>query len=116
VSDSTFWTQEEAVGFCRMAEALAQDCGCHVALTGGALYKEGPRKDCDLIFYRIRQVDQVDVEKLLRMLTVVGVKVGKVYGNWLIKATYMGRSLDFMFPEGNGHPPMENGGSEAGGY
>lgn len=50
------WTQEEAIQLCRLLEALAPTFGCHVALTGGCLYKDGERKDCDILLYRIRQV------------------------------------------------------------
>lgn len=46
------WTQAEAVALCRHVEPVVERFGCHVALTGGSLYKDGPRKDCDLIIYR----------------------------------------------------------------
>ena len=39
------WTQEQAIALCRKIEAVCPPFGCHVALTGGALYKDGPRKE-----------------------------------------------------------------------
>lgn len=48
---------QTAVELCRIVEAGAANYGCHIALTGGCLYKDGDRKDFDLMFYRIRQSD-----------------------------------------------------------
>src|ERR1035437_5571090 len=56
------WTQTEAIELCVKVEAICPKYGCHVALTGGLLYKQGKRKDCDLLFYRIRQVEQIDFD------------------------------------------------------
>lgn len=39
------WTQKEAIELCVKIEAICPKYGCHVALTGGLLYKEGERKD-----------------------------------------------------------------------
>jgi hypothetical protein len=44
------WTLAEAVEVCRQVEAICPPFGCHVALTGGTLYKDGERKDLDLLF------------------------------------------------------------------
>ena len=96
------WSHEAAVGLCRLIEPIAKQCGCHVALTGGTLYKDGKRKDCDILFYRIRQVPKIDVPQLFKKMGEVGVERGKAYSDWLIKATYCGRAIDFFFPEGNG--------------
>ena len=49
------WTQQHAIELCKRIESVCPRYGCHVALTGGLLYKDGPRKDCDILFYRIRQ-------------------------------------------------------------
>lgn len=45
-----FWTQAEAIALCREIEQICPRFGCHVALTGGCLYKDGPRKDADLLY------------------------------------------------------------------
>jgi hypothetical protein len=95
------WTQADAVALCRAIEDVCPPSGCHVALTGGALYKDGPRKDADLLFYRIRQRPEIDMEALFAALGTVGVAVTFDYG-WCVKATYEGKPLDLFFPERDG--------------
>jgi hypothetical protein len=92
------WTQEQAIHLCRQIEVIAPQFGCHVALTGGTLYKIGERKDADILFYRIRQVPQIDIDGLMNALTTIGVVLGNIHG-WVRKATYEGRNIDFFFPE-----------------
>lgn len=95
------WTQQQAIDLCRKIEAVCPPFGCHVALTGGALYKDGPRKDADILFYRIRQVEHIDVDGLFGALAEIGVTRGPDHG-WCQKATYEGRAIDFFFPEREG--------------
>jgi hypothetical protein len=73
----------QAVLVCREIEAVACQQGAHVALTGGALYKSGDRKDVDVMLYRHKRAKPIDVEKILAcaMLTVV-----KRF-RWLTKCT-----------------------------
>jgi hypothetical protein len=92
------WAQSEAIDLCRRIEEIAPTCGAHVALTGGTLYKDGPRKDVDILFYRIRQVKEINRAKLLRALKQLGIVIGKRHG-WVQKATYNGKSIDFFFPD-----------------
>jgi hypothetical protein len=81
-----------------MIEAICPEYGCHVALTGGCLYKDGPRKDLDLVFYRIRHVPEIDVWKLLEELKNIGFsKV--VGGGWRYVAQYEGKTVDLLFPD-----------------
>ena len=102
----TKWTQQQAINLCRLIEAFAPRYGCHVALTGGTLYHYGERKDADILFYRIRQVNEIDVDGLMEALREIGVTPEKDYG-WCHKATYEGRAIDFFFPEraGDEHYP-----------
>jgi len=96
------WTQAEAIALARKVEAICPEFGCHVALTGGLLYKDGPRKDCDLLFYRIRQEPKMDVKGLLESLEFnLQFKVGKQYG-WVAKTIYKGKTVDLFFPEQKG--------------
>lgn len=92
------WTQPEAIALCRQIEAICPQFGCHVALTGGLLYKDGPRKDCDLLFYRIRQVPEIDMDGLFDALATIGVVKCSGFG-WCHKARYQGRQIDCFFPE-----------------
>jgi hypothetical protein len=98
----TKWTHSEAVDFCTRIEAVCPEFGCHVALTGGNLYKTGPRKDCDVVFYRIRQVPKIDREGLFAALfEKLNVLTTTSQDDWcfVVKGIYEGRSVDFMFPE-----------------
>ena len=96
------WTQAQAVELCRAIEVFAPRYGCHVALTGGTLYHFGERKDADILFYRIRQIELIDVDGLMdAMQRSLGVEPGEDYG-WCFKATYQGRAIDFFFPERDG--------------
>lgn len=45
-------TINDAILFCRLLEPLlSAEFDAHIALTGGSLYKEGTRKDIDVIIY-----------------------------------------------------------------
>ncbi len=102
------WTLEEAVLLCKAVEGFCPKFGCHVALTGGVLYKEGERKDLDLLFYRIRQVPKIDESGLLHGLQQIGLTIEKRWG-WVIKAKYGEKPVDLLFPHYQGGQRDENG-------
>lgn len=94
------WTQQLAIDLCRRIEAICPTYGCHVALTGGLLYKDGERKDADLVFYRIRQVERIDVDGLFEALEGIGIVRVTESEAFCIKAvTRAGRRIDCFFPE-----------------
>lgn len=99
------WTTSLAHEVCVQIESLAPAFGCHVALTGGCLYKGGERKDLDILFYRIRQVDKIDVAGLFDALRSIGMTRNTDHDGWCIKATYLpahtdvSLSVDCFFPE-----------------
>lgn len=95
------WSTEEAVDLCRKIEEVCPEYGCHVALTGGLLYKDGLRKDADILFYRIRQTPEIDVDMLLIALGKLGISLVRDHG-WCVKAEYQGKPIDFFFPERQG--------------
>ena len=95
------WTQQEAIELCRRVEAICPKFGCHIALTGGLLYGEGERKDCDLIFYRIRQQPKIDLDGLFVALDEIGLVKKSGFG-WCFKAEYNGKRVDFLMPEEQG--------------
>lgn len=103
------WTQAEAIKLCVLIENICPHYGCHVALTGGLLYKHGVRKDCDLLFYRIRQLDDIDYDGLFEALSKIGFQKVSGYG-WCIKARYENKSVDCFFPEeidnSDAYPPV----------
>lgn len=92
------WTHDEAVALCTLIESGCARYGCHVALTGGCLVKTGPRKDCDLVFYRIRHINQIDMHGLWTFLAICGVWTCHGSG-WRYVATYCGKTVDCLFPE-----------------
>ncbi len=101
------WTRDEAIEMCRAIEAVAPRFGCHVALTGGLLYKEGPRKDCDIVMYRIRQEEAIDGTGLMKALSTIGMMnepdaewdSSADDGHWVMKAMWHGKRVDIFFPE-----------------
>lgn len=95
---SSAWTQQEAIEICRKVEEICPQAGCHVALTGGTLYKDGARKDLDLLFYRIRQEPEIKTAKLFEILASIGIQRQKGFG-WVHKATYGEKNIDLFFPE-----------------
>jgi hypothetical protein len=97
-SVKTPWTQADAIELCVKVEAICTVFGCHVALTGGSLYKQGPRKDCDLLFYRIRQQPGIKLNELWDALKLIGLDYVSGFG-FCQKATYQGKPVDCFFPE-----------------
>jgi len=95
------WNQELAIELCREIEAVAPDYGYHVGLTGGCLYKNGDRKDLDIIFYRIRQIEKPDRKGMIRALSGIAKATGKAsesYG-WMTKVYANRGVIDVFFPE-----------------
>lgn len=92
------WTHEEAVALCILVESVCVQHGCHVALTGGLLYKTGTRKDCDIMFYRIRQLKAIDKDGLFKSLQSVGLKKTSGFG-WCHKWEFFGKPVDMLFPD-----------------
>jgi hypothetical protein len=104
------WTLQHALDLCVKIESVCPEFGCHVALTGGVLYKPGPRKDCDILFYRIRQAKSIDIDGLRAALATLGIVFLDDHG-FVKKATYGSRHIDFLFPEeesGEYYPPLGN--------
>lgn len=104
----SLWTIDQAVQLCRELESIAPKYGAHVALTGGCLYKDGGRKDVDIMFYRIRQVDQIDQGGLFAEVTArTGITFGDGFGFVYKAKTTDGKNIDFFFPEEQGEYPGE---------
>ena len=99
------WTTEKAIELCKVVEAIAPEYGLHVALTGGLLYKDGPRKDCDILLYRIREVNQPNWNGLWIALAGVGVVLDADFG-WCKKAKWNGLDVDIFDPDASGEYPI----------
>lgn len=101
------WKQADAIALARKIEEICPEFGCHVALTGGLLYKDGNRKDADLLFYRIRQVEQIDRAGLFHALEErLGMTGWRGFG-WCVKAEYQGKPIDCFFPDEEGEYPTD---------
>jgi hypothetical protein len=92
------WTRQELIELCIAIEAVCPRYGCHVAMTGGCLYKQGPRKDADILFYRIRQEKFIDGDGLFAALNCLGLRYVSVF-RWCWKFNYEGKNVDLLFPE-----------------
>ena len=96
------WNLLEAVELCRQIEEFCPDYGYHVALTGGSLYKDGERKDADILFYTIRQREDQNNQGLMEHLESIGLQIlyGSQFGEaWVAKGKYFGKDVDLFFPE-----------------
>ena len=98
---SASWTHNEAVALCCLIEAVAPKYGYHVALTGGCLYGKGSRADCDIVLYRIRQVESPDETGLFNALAGMGFGCCAHFG-FCAKCHWNGKPLDLLFPESSG--------------
>ena len=87
----------DGVELCRMIEEFCPQFGFHVALTGGCLYKDGDRKDIDILFYSVRQTD-ADRDGLTAAMITHGVKLIRAYG-WMTKMKWRGAVIDVFFPD-----------------
>jgi hypothetical protein len=107
-TDQYLWSREEAFALCRLLEATTPTFGAHVALTGGLLYKDGQRKDCDVLLYRIRQREApVDFEGLFHALKEMGFEIGEDFG-WCKKLKWNGKPIDIFDPDASGDYPEES--------
>lgn len=101
------WNQSEAIALCRLLEEVTPEHGAHVALTGGCLYKDGKRKDTDVLFYRIRQWPQIKMDDMWDALAKRGFVKKSGFG-WCYKAEFFGKPVDCFFPEA----PRDEDGNE----
>ncbi len=90
------WTLDRARELCKLVEPAVLDAGAHIALTGGVLYKDGPRKDCDIVVYRHggreKPIDRVMLMRRLKKLKMLPVRTdGRVW-----KFLYDDRQVDFL--------------------
>ena len=92
------WSQIDSITFCREVESICPKFGYHVALTGGNLYKDGTRKDLDILIYRIRQCESPELDNLILALAKMGCKDFEFYG-FVTKFTYLGKLVDMFYPE-----------------
>ena len=95
-------TLVDALAIAADIENVAASCDCHIGLTGGILYKQGPRKDIDFVVYKHnteetagKPVRRIDFEAGLEKL---GIVFGK-RGPRVTKAVWYNYSIDFIYAE-----------------
>ena len=91
---------DKAIKLCKMLYEELGPLGLFPALTGGYVYKEGARKDIDIVLYCHRERKRTELPlELLEGLE--GLTISGHYG-FVTKAYYKGKSVDIMFPEYKG--------------
>lgn len=96
------WTLQEGIDLCTaIHEVPSQKFNCHPALTGGLLYKHGPRKDCDIVIYQRGDMngirEPIDWNGLWIALGGIGLKLVHDFG-YVKKCMYLGRPVDVFDP------------------
>lgn len=100
------WTLADAIPLCTHLEMIAVQYECHIGLTGGLLYKDGPRKDLDVVVYR-RGMYKGETElppynrtELIEAFS----KVVTIEGEFtrVVKASYKGKPVDLLFVNDRG--------------
>lgn len=100
------WTLQEGIDLCTAIHNLpVQKFNCHPALTGGLLYKTGPRKDCDIVIYQRGDVDgkrePIDWGGLWAALQGIGLCIINDFG-YVKKCMYQGKVVDIFDPTQEG--------------
>lgn len=92
-------SQEAAIEICKEIYPKLSEAGFYPALTGGSLYKEGLRKDVDIIIYRNRQAaPQFEMTDIKDLLIELGFTDLEFFG-FVTKSQYKGVSVDIFNPE-----------------
>lgn len=109
----TTWTQQEGIDLCIAIQNLpSEKFNCHPALTGGLLYKTGPRKDCDVVIYQRGDVDgerpEINWTGLWDALKGIGLEMVTDHG-YVKKCTYRGKTVDVFDPTQDGGQYGEQG-------
>jgi hypothetical protein len=95
------WTLAEAIELCTLIEGVSPPYHAHPALTGGLLYKTGPRKDCDIVIYQHGEHDGlrpgIDWDGLWRAFDSIGLALQTDYG-YCKKCLWRGKQVDILDP------------------
>lgn len=92
-------TQKDGVELCKKLYPILIKVGIFPSLTGGLLYKDGERKDIDILLYRHRQdVESFETADLCNLLSMAGVTVKEYFG-FVTKAEWNGFEVDIFNPE-----------------
>lgn len=102
--------QAKAIKVCATLYAVLSPLHFYPALTGGCLYKEGERKDCDIVIFRNRQAHaQFELRDLEQVLRLAGFTDFRHYG-FVTKCMYLGIAIDLFNPETASGDAYDEGG------
>lgn len=96
---------ETAIELCKLLESLSEETNAHPALSGGTLYKEGERKDIDIVLFLHNLPENHKVLPYINDITGVyfdkieGLSFSKQCTERVVKGTYKGYDIDFIYPE-----------------
>ena len=91
--------QQKGIELCQILHKKLLGCGFFPALTGGLLYKEGNRKDIDIVIYRHRQnVGEFEMRDIENHLIDIGFYDFRYFG-FVTKVKWKGIHVDLFNPE-----------------
>lgn len=93
-----------AIELCTKLYNKLEPHGIFPALTGGTLYKEGERKDIDIVLYTKMETGEIIYYMLEDILAKVGVVHQRNFGR-VIKCFYKNIAIDFILPQFEGVYP-----------
>lgn len=92
-------TKDDAVMLCKRLYEKLSSVGFYPALTGGILYKDGCRKDIDIVIFRNRQtVVKFEMEFIEDLLVECGLSNFQYFG-FVTKCKLGNISVDLFNPE-----------------
>lgn len=95
------WVLAEAIELCTLIQSVSPQFHCHPALTGGLLYKKGPRKDCDIVIYQRGDTNGVrhpiNWNGLWIALCKIGLDMCHDFG-YVKKCEWRGKTVDIFDP------------------
>jgi hypothetical protein len=99
------WTLPEAIKLCTLIQSVSPKHFAHPALTGGLLYKTGPRKDCDIVIYQRGdskgERPALDWDGLWKSCEAFGLTMEVDYG-YVKKCRWHGKTVDIFDPTAEG--------------
>lgn len=91
--------RDDGINLCRLMYEKMCQYGYFPALTGGLLYKDGSRKDIDIVIFRHRQkhedFEMSEIEPLLEECGLTNIE----YFGFVTKANWNGVVVDLFNPE-----------------
>ena len=102
----TEWTLQDGIDLCTAIQNLPSEMfHCHPALTGGLLYKQPPRKDCDIVIYQRGDTggERQPINWLGLWTALQDIDLWLIHDfGYVKKCRYKGKSVDIFDPTQEG--------------